>query len=203
MSDFDQRVPPYRYNPSAWSQRLPICLLAFVAAAISVHLSMFQWGLIETTWDPVFGDSSNRVLESRPARTMYGILGIHDAALGALAYLGDAVLGFAGSTRRWRCRPWLVILFGIDVIPLGIVSAVLVLLQAFMVGEWCFLCLVTAVISLILVYWAWDEVRISVTYLNVVRKQTRSKRAVWRALWGYADESAQQAAETQLSREVS
>ncbi len=203
MSDFDQRVPPYRYNPSAWSQRLPICLFAFVAAAISVHLSMFQWGLIETTWDPVFGDSSNRVLESRPARTMYGILGIHDAALGALAYLGDAVLGFAGSTRRWRCRPWLVILFGIDVIPLGIVSAVLVLLQAFMVGEWCFLCLVTAVISLILVYWAWDEVRISVTYLNVVRKQTRSKRAVWRALWGYADESAQQAAETQLSREVS
>ena len=198
----NQPVPPYHHNPSAWSQRIPICLLAFVAAAISVHLSLYQWDLIESTWDPVFGDGSNKVLKSDTAKQMYGILGIHDAALGVLAYLGDAILGFAGSTRRWQYRPWLVILFGIDVIPLGVVSAVLVLCQAFVVGEWCFLCLVTAAISLILVYWAWDEVRVSLTYLWIVWRDNRSWRLLWRAFWGYRDPSAEAAGEKLLAREV-
>ncbi|MCC9658376.1 vitamin K epoxide reductase family protein [Rhodopirellula halodulae] len=186
-SGWNVSVPPYSYNPSAWSQRIPICLLAFVAAAISAHLSLYQWGLIESTWDPVFGDGSNRVLKSDTADFMYRLLGIHDAALGVLAYLGDAVLGFAGSTRRWQYRPWMVILFGIDVIPLGIVSSVLVLCQAFIVGEWCFLCLVTATISLILVYMAWDEVRVSIGYLYLVWKRDKSKRLLWKAFWGHRE----------------
>jgi uncharacterized membrane protein len=202
IDDLDRRVPPYSHNPSAWSQRIPICVLAFVAAAISTHLSLYQWGLIESTWDPVFGNGTNEVLKSDTAMRMYGILGIHDAALGVLAYLGDAILGFAGSTRRWQYRPWLVILFGIDVIPLGIVSVVLVLIQAFVVGEWCFLCLVTAAISLILVYWAWDEVRASLMYLKIVWQQNRNKRLMWDAFWGNRSEPLDRAAETLLSREV-
>jgi len=200
--ELNRPVPPYKHNPAAWNQRLPICLLAFVAAAISVHLSMFQWGLIDNVWDPIFGDGSNKVLKSDTAKKMYQILGIHDAALGALAYLGDAVLGFGGSTRRWQYRPWLVILFGIDVIPLGIVSVILVLAQALVVGQWCFLCLVTAVISLILVYWAWDEVRVSVTYLWLVWKQNHSARLLWRAFWGYRERAFDRAAETMFAQEV-
>ncbi|QDS92832.1 Vitamin K epoxide reductase family protein [Roseimaritima multifibrata] len=201
MTDLNAHVPPYKHNPSAWSQRIPICLLAFVAAAISTHLSMYQWGLIESSWDPVFGEGSNHVLKSDTAKKMYGILGIHDAALGVIAYLGDAILGFAGSPRRWQYRPWLVILFGIDVIPLGIVSVILVLCQAFIVGDWCFLCLVTALISLILVYWAWDEVRASLMYLKLVWTQNHDRRLLWRAFWGYRDEAFERAAETLLARE--
>jgi len=174
--NMNSAVPPYSYNPSAWKQRVPICLLAFVAAGISAHLALFQWGLIDQVWDPVFGDSSSKVIKSKTAEQMYGILGIHDAALGVLAYLGDAILGFAGSTRRWQYRPWLVILFGIDVIPLEIVSVILVLIQAFVIGSCCFLCLVTAAISLTLVFWAWDEVRVSLTYLWIVWKQNRSSK---------------------------
>ncbi len=200
--ELDQPVPPYAYNPSSWSQRIPICLLAFVAAAISVHLALFQWGLIDSAWDPVFGERSNDVLTSPAAKAMFKWLGIHDAALGVLAYLGDAILGLAGSTRRWQYRPWLVVLFGIDVIPLGIVSVVLVLLQAFVIGQWCFLCLITAGISLILVYWAWDEVRVSLAYLWLVWKQNRSYRVLWDAFWGYRTEPLERAAETILSREV-
>lgn len=200
--DLNQHVPPYSHNPSAWSQRIPICLLAIVAAVISTHLALFQWNLIEGVWDPVFGDSSNKVLKSRPAAWMYQVLGIHDAALGVLAYLGDAILGFAGSTRRWQYRPWLVILFGIDVIPLGIVSVVLVLCQALLVGYWCFLCLVTAVISLILVYWAWDEVRSSIAYLLMIRRQNQAWRPVWIAFWGRRSREGEQAAETLLARET-
>lgn len=202
VDDLNRNVPPYNHNPSAWSQRIPICLLAFVAAAISAHLSLYQWGLIESSYDPVFGNSSNDVLTSDTAKTMYGILGIHDASLGVLAYLGDAILGFAGSTRRWQYRPWLVILFGIDVIPLGIVSVILVICQAFIVGEWCFLCLVTAAISLVLVYWAWDEVRVSLAYLRVVWTEHHDKRLLWDAVWGVRSEKLDAAGEQLLSREV-
>ncbi|MFG0287042.1 MAG: vitamin K epoxide reductase family protein [Rhodopirellula sp. JB044] len=202
VEELNRPVPPYRHNPSAWSQRIPICLLAFVAALISSHLSLYQWGLIDSVWDPVFGDRSNRVLKSDTAKSMYGLLGIHDAALGVLAYLGDAVLGFAGSPRRWQYRPWLVILFGIDVIPLGIVSVILVILQAFVVGEWCFLCLVTAAISLTLVYWAWDEVRVSLAYLRIVWVNNQNWRLMWDAFWGNRQEKLDVAAEQLLSREV-
>ncbi|TWU05818.1 vitamin K epoxide reductase family protein [Stieleria varia] len=203
VDDLNRSVPPYKHNPSAWSQRIPICLLAFVAAAISAHLSLYQWGFIQSTWDPVFGNGSNEVLKSDTAQSMFGLLGIHDAALGVIAYLGDAILGFAGSTRRWQYRPWLVILFGIDVIPLGIVSVILVLCQAFIVGDWCFLCLVTAAISLILVYWAWDEVRVSLAYLRIVWQNHHSMRILWNAFWGYRSDELDQAAEQLLSREVS
>lgn len=203
IDDLHRNVPPYHHNPSAWSQRVPICLLAFVAALISSHLALFQWGLIDNVYDPVFGDGTQKVIKSDTAETMYGILGIHDAALGVLAYLGDAILGFAGSTRRWQYRPWLVILFGIDVIPLGIVSVVLVLCQAFVIGEWCFLCLVTAAISLLLVYWAWDEVRVSLAYLRIVWTEHHDKRLLWDAFWGNRSEKLDAAGEQLLSREVS
>ncbi|GAA4467950.1 hypothetical protein GCM10023156_58510 [Novipirellula rosea] len=101
VDDLNRHVPPYKHNPSAWIQRIPICILAMVAAVISSHLALYQWGLIDSVWDPVFGDDSNKVITSDTAKRMYGIIGIHDAALGVLAYLGDAILGFAGSTRRW------------------------------------------------------------------------------------------------------
>jgi hypothetical protein len=70
------------------------------------------------------------------------------------------------------------------VIPLGLVSAILVLCQAFVVGHWCFLCLVTAVISLALVYLSYDEVYSSLKYLYAVWKRTRSWQSVWNATWG-------------------
>jgi hypothetical protein len=190
----DVAVAPFRYNPSSWRQRIPICLLACVAFLIATHLALYQWRLIGSVWDPVFGKQSARVLDSEVAQMMDSWIGIPDAALGALAYLGDAIFGLAGSTRRWQYRPWLVILFGIDVIPLGLVSAILVLCQAFVVGHWCFLCIVSAVISLVLVYMAYDEVYCSLKYLFAVWKRTHSSRAVWLALCGWplpeADEAA-------------
>lgn len=182
--DFDANAPPWDYNPSAWSQRIPIALLALVGFVISAYMALFEWGLISSVWDPVFGDSTERVLASDVAHRLHRWFGIPDAAMGAVAYLGDAVLGMAGSTRRWQYRPWMVILFGIDVIPLGAVSAILVLLQATIVGYWCFLCLVSAAISLILIYWAYDEVWSSLLYLRRVWRRTRSPRVLWNVFWG-------------------
>lgn len=183
-SPLDATAPPWDYNPSAWSQRLPICALAGVAFLISTYLALYQWRLVPAAWDPLFGEGSAQVLDSNVSETMRGWIGIPDAALGAFAYLGDLLFGLAGSTRRWQTRPWLVILFGLDVIPLGIVSAVLVVLQGTVVGAWCTLCLVTAVISLVLVIWAYDEVWSSLVWLRRVWRETHDRRALWDAFCG-------------------
>lgn len=182
--DLRTPAPPWDYNPSAWSQRIPICVLAAVGGLIAAYMGLYQWRLIDSVWDPVFGEGTARVLDSDVSHAMKRWMRMPDAILGAFAYLGDAIFGLAGSTRRWQYRPWLVILFGIDVIPLGIVSAVLVVLQGAVVGHWCFLCLVTAVISLILVYMAYDEVWSSLLYLHRIWKRTGSSREVWNAAWG-------------------
>ena len=124
--DVNVAAPPYDYNPSSWKQRIPICVLATIAAAIATYMALYQWRLISDVWDPVFGDQTKRVLDSKVSEQMRYWMLFPDAALGAFAYFSEAILGLAGSTRCWQYRPWLVILFGIDVIPLGLVSAILV-----------------------------------------------------------------------------
>jgi uncharacterized membrane protein len=183
-NDLEAPAPPWDYNPSAWSQRIPLCILALLATVIASYMAMYQWRLVDDAWDPVFGEQTRNVLDSKVSEKMRLWLRIPDAALGAIGYLSEAVLGLAGSSRRWQYRPWMVILFGIDVIPLGIVSVVLVVMQGTVVGAWCFLCLVTAVISLLLIYFAYDEVWSCLLYLHRVWKRTRSKRAVWNTFWG-------------------
>jgi uncharacterized membrane protein len=120
--------------------------------------------------------------------------GIPDAALGAIAYLGDVIFGLAGSTRRWQYRPWLVVLFGLDVIPLGGVSAILVIMQATVIGQWCFPCLVTAAISLLLIWLAYDEVWSSLLYLRRVWRRTRSASLLWKIFWGQYSREANEVA---------
>jgi hypothetical protein len=186
---------PWKHNPSSWRHRVPICVLAMVAFAAATWMALYQWGLVDDVWDPVFGGQTRRVLDSEVSESLRGWFGIPDAALGALAYLGDVIFGLAGSTRRWQFRPWLVLLFGLDVIPLGIVSAVLVVMQGTVVGAWCFLCLVSAVISLALVAMAYDEVWSSIVYLRDGWRSDRSWRGTWRRFWGVGPADAPRAGE--------
>jgi hypothetical protein len=190
IDDMSVNAPPWDYNPSSWRQRIPIAALAFVAFLISAYMALYQWRIIDTAWDPLFGDQTMKVLDSDVSERMRGWFGIPDAALGAVAYLGDVVFGMAGCTRRWQFRPWLVIVFGLDVIPLGGVSAILVLIQAMVLKEYCFLCLVTALISLALVGLAYDEVWSSLKYLWRVWKHTGSPVTVWLTFWGLPSKPA-------------
>jgi hypothetical protein len=194
IPDLHVNAPPFDYNPSAWSQRIPICLLAGVAFLIAGYMALYQWRIIGHVWEPFFGDGTRRVLDSEVSETMRQYLRVPDAALGAIGYLSEIVLGLAGSTRRWQYRPWMVLLFGIDVIPLGLVSVVLVVLQGTAVGAWCTLCLITAAISLILVVLAYDEVWASLKYLARVWRKTGSKRIVWDVFWGRAPREADEVA---------
>lgn len=191
---------PWKYNPSKWSQRLRIVLIASIATIIAIYMGLYQWRLIDHVWDPIFGDQSMRVLDSTVSHQITSWIGIPDSILGALAYLGDIIFALAGSTRRWHDRPWLVVVFGLDVIPLGIVSAILVFMQGLVVGSWCFLCLVTAIISLILVVLAYDEVWSCMVFLARVWKRSRKLSLFWKTFWGYPSQIAHEVG-TEMAKE--
>ncbi len=174
----DEHTPPgWSYNPSDWSQRLPIVGLALVGFGISLYLALYQWRVFESVWEPFFGDGSRTVLNSGVSR----ILPIPDAALGALGYLADAVTGIIGGRGRWRKMPWIVVLFGLAVGPLGAASILLVILQPVMFDAWCTLCLASAVISVVMIGPAMDEFLASLQHLK--REKDRG-RSVWNAFWG-------------------
>lgn len=173
----ESNPPGWDNNPSAWSQRIPIAILATIGFAISVYLSLYQWGVFETIWEPFFGDGSRVVLNSGVSKA----LPIPDAALGAAAYLLDAVAGLVGRTGRWRTMPWIVVLFGLAVGPLGFVSLMLVVFQPVLYGEWCTLCLVSAALSLVMIGPALDELLASMQHLKRVKRRGDS---VWNAFWG-------------------
>ncbi|HZI72549.1 MAG TPA: vitamin K epoxide reductase family protein, partial [Gemmatimonadales bacterium] len=83
-------VPPgWSYNPSSWSERVPLIALAVVGGVIATYLALYQTGVVNSVWDPFFGSGSQTILKSSVSR----ILPIPDAALGALGYVLDAVSG--------------------------------------------------------------------------------------------------------------
>jgi uncharacterized membrane protein len=170
-------VPPgWSYNPSSWWQRGPIIALAFVGFFISRYLAAYQLGHIPTVWDPFFPDGTRQILESDVSRAWP----ISDAGLGALAYMLELLSGYMGSTKRWREMPWMVAMFGFLVVPLGITSIVLIILQPLAVGTWCTLCLVAAVAMLIMISPALDEVIAMVQFLI---QSHRQGKPFWRTFW--------------------
>jgi uncharacterized membrane protein len=198
----DAPSPPFGYNASAWSQRVPICVLASAGFVVATYMGLYQWGLIGSVWDPVFGGQTEQVLRSETSKTMERWIRVPDAILGAAAYLGDAIYGLAGSTRRWQLRPWMTVLFGLDVIPLGIVSTILVVMQGAVVGAWCFLCLVTAAISLVLVLFAYDEVWACLKFLHRLWNRSPDKRLFWEVFWGKGSAEAARIALSPSAKEA-
>ena len=177
--------PGWSTNPSSWAQRLPLVALALVGFGIASYLSLFQLGVIDSVWEPFFGDGSRVILESKVSH----ILPIPDAALGALGYLVDAVAGLIGGRDRWRSMPWIVVVFGVAVGPLGFVSVMLVVLQPVLFDAFCTLCLASAVISVVMIGPAMDEVLASLQWLAKVRSRRVS---AWRGFWGTLPEGAKE-----------
>jgi len=174
-------IPPcWKHSPSNWSQRLPIVALALVGVGIATYLTLYQYDVVSTVWEPFFGDGSRKVLDSSLSR----VLPVTDAALGALGYLVDAVTGVIGGRRRWRSMPWIVVLFGVAVGPLGAISILLVIAQPVLYDSFCTLCLASAVISLAMIPPAMDEVLAS---LQQLRRVQLSGGSVWRAFWKGAE----------------
>ncbi|HVS31891.1 MAG TPA: vitamin K epoxide reductase family protein [Thermoanaerobaculia bacterium] len=168
--------PGWSYNPSDWIQRGPIIALAFVGFFLSRYLAAYQLGHIAYPWDPFFVDGTRRVLDSEVSQAWP----ISDAGLGAASYMIEALSGFMGGRNRWRTMPWMVVMFGVLVVPVGIVSIVLVMLQPIAVGAWCTLCLITAAAMLIMISPAIDEVVAMSQFLLGAR---REGKPFWRTFW--------------------
>ena len=179
----DSYAPPgWDYNPSAWSQRLPIAALACVGFGVAMYLALYQWDVFANVWEPFFGEGSRVILTSSVSH----LLPVPDAVLGAFGYLLDAVAGIVGGRQRWRTMPWMVVIFGLAVGPLGAVSVLLVIFQPVLFDAWCTLCLVSALISVLMIGPAMDEFLAS---LQDLKRQRRQGKSLWRAFWGLGDRS--------------
>ena len=170
-------VPPgWSYNPSSWPQRWIMIALGFVGWMASRYLGAFQMGYIEHAWDPFFGNSTRQVLNSKLSHSWP----ISDAALGSLSYTFEFLMGWMGSPSRWRTMPWMVFIFGILVVPLGLVSIFLVISQPLTVGAWCSICLITAIIMLPMIPLELDEV------IAMGQHMVQAKRrgdSLWEVFW--------------------
>jgi hypothetical protein len=166
----------WSYNPSGWSHRIPTVALAMLCWFFSRYMAAFQLGYIDHIWDPFFTDGTLHVITSKISRGFP----VSDAGLGALCYTLEALLGWQGNSRRWAGMPWLVFAFAFLVIPVGIVSITLIILQPVAVGAWCSWCLATAACMLIMIVLTAGELAAVLQFLKEVRKKGGS---AWKVFW--------------------
>jgi hypothetical protein len=79
-------------DPSRWSKRVPLALLALVGCAISTRLGAYQLGLASVPPDPFFTGTAG-VLNASLSRA----LPVPDAVLGAGAYAAEVALTLVGA----------------------------------------------------------------------------------------------------------
>lgn len=170
-------VPPgWTYNPSTWRQRAPIIMLALIGFFASRYMTAFQLGHIGSVADPFFGRGTERILTSHVSR----MFPVSDAGLGASIYLFEVLMMAMGDKRRWRTMPWMVGFFAVLVVPMGVTSIVLVILQPVSVGAWCTLCLVAAFAMLLMVPLSLDEI---LAMVQLVVRRRREGVGAWRTFW--------------------
>lgn len=170
-------VPPgWSYNPSSWPERIPVVALGWLGFFTARYLAGFQLEYSDAIPDPFFGDGTKNVLTSDVSESFP----VSDAGLGAFAYILDVVMGLVGSTHRWRTMPWVVIIFGVLVIPLGIVSTTLVILQPLAVGSWCSACLLSGFITVAMIPFTFDEVLATLQFL---KKKKQDGYGFWETFW--------------------
>lgn len=166
-------VPPgHNTNPSEFRTRARVVVLALFGCAVATYLALFQYHVLHSVWDPFFGDGSRKVLTSPISR----MLPVSDAALGATAYLFEAVLDLIGGRTRWRDQPWAVLLLGVTATGLALTGVALVISQPLLTGTFCTLCLVSAAVSWVVLLLAAEEVLATVRYLRQQRHAGRPLR---------------------------
>jgi hypothetical protein len=166
----------WSYNPSGWKHRIPTVGLAMLCWFFSRYMAVFQLGYIDQMWDPFFTDGTLRVITSNISKSFP----VSDAGTGAFCYTLEFLLGWQGGSRRWATMPWLVFAFAFLVIPVGIVSITLIILQPVVVGAWCFWCLATAAFMLLMITLTAGELAGAFQFLREMRKR---REPVWQAFW--------------------
>ncbi len=156
------------YSPSDWFQRLPVIILAVVGLLISRYLAAYQLGATGAVWDPFFAGTvpQKNGTEDIITSSVSEAWPVPDAGIGALTYALEIVVGVIGSSRRWRTMPWLVMLFGVMIVPLGAVSIFFIVIQPILIGTYCTLCLVAATAMLLQIPYSIDEMVATYQFLR-------------------------------------
>lgn len=181
-------VPPgWDNSPSTFLQRAPIVALAVVGFLISRYLTAYQLGHIDGVWEPFFagsagnpGNGTEEIITSEVSKAWP----VPDAGIGIATYLLEIITGLVGSSRRWRTMPWMVVLFGLMIVPLGVVSITFIIIQPILLGTWCTLCLIAAAAMLIQIPFSLDELIATGQFLN---RKRREKALVRAFIFGDAD----------------
>lgn len=184
----------WSYNPSSWLQRAPVIGIGILGFFISRYLGAVQLGHVDEAWDPFFGGQTMQVLFSDLSESWP----VSDAGLGAVAYMMEALSGFMGHRDRWRTMPWMVLMFGFLVIPLGLVHVFLVISQPVLVRNWCTLCIAVAVLMLIMIPLAVDEVVAMGQFINTTRRQGKP---FWPNFWKGGTPWTDEEIETHMNEE--
>jgi nucleoside-diphosphate-sugar epimerase len=183
-------IPPgWSYNPSSWSQRLPIILLALVGLQVSRYLAAYQLGYVDGVWEPFFPGSAadprngtEEIITSQVSEAWP----VSDAAVGGYTYLLEILTGVVGTRARWRTMPWLVMLFGLMIAPLGITSIFFIVIQPIVIGTWSTLALIAAAAVLIQIPYSLDELLATAQFM---RRRARRGRSLLRVfLFGDTDD---------------
>lgn len=170
----DDAVPPgWRENPTSFSKRLRLAVLAGIGLLVALYLVLYQFRLYDSVWDPFF-DSKTVLDLTWP---------VPDALAGVLAYASELLLLALGGRDRWRSLPWVCLALGAILVTGAVVSIGLIVVQPTVAGAWCFLCLVSAALSLALFFLGMDEARAAWQH---VRRARRRGVAWGDAVWGRA-----------------
>jgi uncharacterized membrane protein len=166
----------WSFNPSEWAPRVITVGLALMCWFISRYLAAFQLGYIDHMTDPFFKDGTLRVITSSVSKDFP----VADAGLGAFCYTLEFILGWQGSARRWSEMPWLVVFYGILVIPVSIVSITLIILQPVAVGAWCSWCLGIAFCMLFMILLTIPEFA---AVLQLLYQTKQEGGSFWKVFW--------------------
>lgn len=136
----------------------------------------YQLGHIPAVWDPFFPGSptdpkngTEEVITSALSKAFP----LSDAALGGYTYLLEILTGLVGAKARWRTMPWLVVLFGLMIAPLGITSIAFVIIQPIVIGTLSTVALIGAAAILIQIPYSLDEL---IATCQFVRRRMQAGR---------------------------
>lgn len=191
----------WSYSPSRWTQRFPIILLAFVGLYLSRYMAAYQLGHIDAVWEPFFMGSATdpkNGTEEIITSSVSEAWPVPDAGLGALVYVLEILTGMLGSSRRWRTMPWVVVAFGVMIVPLGVVSITFIVIQPIVLGTWCTLCLIAAAAMLLQIPYALDELVATGQFL--LRRKRAGKSLLRVFFTGDTDEGEPKARQPEFAR---
>ncbi|MHB8622875.1 MAG: SPW repeat domain-containing protein [Sulfuricaulis sp.] len=176
MMDKSEIPPGWAYTPASWLQRMPIAVLGLFGFFIARYMAAYQLGHIDRAWDPFFGAGTMTIITSDMSKAWP----IPDAGLGAVAYMLEVLMTFMGGKNRWRTMPWMILMLGILMVPLGGVSVFFIIIQPMLIGTWCTLCLIAGLAMVLMIPYSLDEFVAMGQFLVAARKKGKP---FWRTFW--------------------